>query len=213
MADNLHYWDRESLNFLAQVHNRLWDRVYPRLQDVRMILVWTPEQAATGFEQNVKEGTGEKVEHRQAQLCQRFCVSAKPCGTIAGAREQEGKGRVRGTDGQIAALRTLMTNSMMRALPSGVDCPWLGPVESDIPPHGMSVLQFALHSGYVSPETATQSGDRYSKQLCRLLPGIAGIAQGQDGAVSFRRQANDLLKFQVGVVAKLCAGLWQLFLR
>ena len=61
VADNLHSWDSESLNFLAQIRNGLWDRVYPNLRQVRVVLVWTPEQAASGFEAKVKQLFGREV--------------------------------------------------------------------------------------------------------------------------------------------------------
>lgn len=54
IADNLHYWDSESLHFLAQIHRGEWDSAYPSLNRLRTILVWTPEQAPDRFAAEIR---------------------------------------------------------------------------------------------------------------------------------------------------------------
>ena len=63
----------------------------------------------------------------------------------------------------------------------------------------MTVLQFALHPGYIPPERTAQRRDRFSKQLRRLLPGVAGVAQSQNRPASFAEQPHNLIEFQVCV--------------
>ena len=52
-----------------------------------------------------REVVGTKAEYRPAEFCQRLRVSSKPCGSLASQGEQEGKGGVRRTDGQVATIR------------------------------------------------------------------------------------------------------------
>lgn len=63
LADNLHYWDADSINFLAQLHGEVWTNLYPRLSDLKIILVWTTEQADETFSQKIADLFAEnKVE-------------------------------------------------------------------------------------------------------------------------------------------------------
>lgn len=59
IADNLHYWDEESFTFLAQVQQGFWDEEYPGLKRVRVLLIWTPDQAAKDFPQLVSIAFGK----------------------------------------------------------------------------------------------------------------------------------------------------------
>lgn len=61
IADNLHYWDSASLHFLAQLHQGVWDDVYPGLRRLRIVLVWTPEQAGATFLAEVKRLFGQDL--------------------------------------------------------------------------------------------------------------------------------------------------------
>jgi hypothetical protein len=65
IADNLHYWDAESLTFLAQVQNGLWDDLYPGLKASRVVLAWTPSQAGADFDAEVSMLFGKSLPTRR----------------------------------------------------------------------------------------------------------------------------------------------------
>lgn len=65
LADNVHYWDADSLTFLAQLHSDVWANLYPRLSDLKIILVWTTDQADEAFAQKISDLFSEnKVEYQ-----------------------------------------------------------------------------------------------------------------------------------------------------
>lgn len=71
LADNLHYWDDDSLNFLAQLHCDVWTNLYPRLSELKIILVWTTDQAEETFAQRVADLFAEdKVEYELERVAE-----------------------------------------------------------------------------------------------------------------------------------------------
>jgi len=61
------------------------------------------------------------------------------------------------------------------------------------------VLEFAFHSGYVTPEGTAQGRNGRSKQPCGFLPSVAGVAHRQNRTTSFAEQPHNLFKLQAGV--------------
>lgn len=54
IADNFHYWDDRSTNFLAQVVKGLWDNEYPDLPNTRILLVWADGDEHPSFVNRVR---------------------------------------------------------------------------------------------------------------------------------------------------------------
>ncbi|MEP4627155.1 MAG: AAA family ATPase [Tateyamaria sp.] len=72
LADNLHYWDVDSLDFLAQLHNDVWKNLYPRLSELKIILVWTTDQADETFAERIDDLFADnKVEHKLERVEER----------------------------------------------------------------------------------------------------------------------------------------------
>jgi tetratricopeptide (TPR) repeat protein len=61
VADNLHFWDEKSLQFLAQVSRGLWDQEYPELPKVRFLLVWTEDEAPKYFQATISSLFGTEL--------------------------------------------------------------------------------------------------------------------------------------------------------
>jgi hypothetical protein len=61
------------------------------------------------------------------------------------------------------------------------------------------VLELAFHSGYVTPESASQGRNGRSKQSRTFLPSVAGAPKRQNRTTSFAEQPHNLFKLQAGV--------------